>query len=128
METDPEVVMVIDLKTLVYSYRLLTSTPIEKRLADGLKLNSVMQFKDDKLWDEKPFGLKDLLEERGMSVYRLTKNSGLSNRTVERVVKGEQSIGQMSLDNADALAHALGYENATELKKDLAFRNRRYTF
>lgn len=53
-----------------------------------------MQFKDDKLWDEKPFGLKDLLEERGMSVYRLTKDSGLSNRTVERVVKGEQSIGK----------------------------------
>lgn len=120
-------VMVIDAHKLIHDLKLLTPETIDERIQGGLQLKNAANFKDNLLWPDKPYGMKELLTDKHLTGYRVSKETGLHTRTLDRLIKGEQSLDKMTVDNADAVARAMGFENNVELRDDLAIRNRRYS-
>ncbi len=51
---------------------------------------------------------KDLVEERKMSGYALSKASGLSRQRIAELIRGEVDVRDMALKNIIKLANGLG--------------------
>lgn len=119
-------VMIINAHKLIHDLKLLTPETIDERIQKGMQLKNVANFKDNQLWDDKPYGVKELLADKHLTGYRVSKETGLHTRTMGRLIKGDQPLDKMTVANADAVARAMGYENNVELRDDLDMRNRRY--
>lgn len=51
--------------------------------------------------------LKELLQEKDMTVYRLAKGSGISAGNVYQIINGKRSLGNLSFVNAISMARVL---------------------
>lgn len=118
--------MIINAHKLIHDLKLLTPETMDERIQKGMQLKNVANFKDNQLWDDKPYGVKELLADKHLTGYRVSKETGLHTRTLDRLIKGEQPLDKMTVANADAVARVMGYENNVELRDDLDMRNRRY--
>lgn len=51
--------------------------------------------------------LKEMLQEKDMTVYRLAKDSGISAGNVYQIINGKRSLGNLSFVNAISMARVL---------------------